>query len=56
MNTKSRIAAIALSLVGIVGAQFAVVTSAEAKAVKCFGNPVPGQPGTFVFTCSTRRP
>jgi DNA-binding IclR family transcriptional regulator len=56
MKTKTRIAAIALSLIGIVGAQFAVVTSAEAKSAKCVAVAVPGQPGTFVMTCSTGRP
>jgi len=56
MKTKTRIAAITLSLLGVVGAQFAIVTPAEAKAAKCVAVAVPGQPGTFVMTCSTRRP
>jgi hypothetical protein len=56
MKTKTRIAAIALSLLGVVGAQFAVVTPAEAKASKCVAVAVPGSPGTFVMSCSTRRP
>jgi hypothetical protein len=56
MNMKTRVAAITLSLLGVVGAQFAIVTPAEAKAAKCVAVAVPGQPGTFVMTCSTRRP
>ena len=56
MKTNTRIAAIALSLLAIVGSQFAVVTSAEAKAAKCASVAVPGSPGTFVITCSTKRP
>jgi len=56
MNTKTRIAAITLSLLGVVGAQFAIVTPAEAKSSKCFAVAVPGSPGTYVVTCSTQRP
>jgi hypothetical protein len=51
-----RTAAITLSLLGLVAAQFAVVTPAEAKAAKCVAVAVPGSPGTFVMTCSTKRP
>jgi hypothetical protein len=56
IHTKTRIAAITLSLLGVVGAQFALVTPAEAKSAKCAAVAVPGQPGTFVMTCSTKRP
>jgi len=56
MKTNTRIAAIALSLIGIVAAQFALVTTAEAKSSKCVAVAVPGQPGTYVMTCSTGRP
>jgi hypothetical protein len=55
MTKTKRTAAIALSLLGLV-AQFAVVTPAEAKAAKCAAVAVPGQPGTFVVSCSTKRP
>jgi hypothetical protein len=56
MTMKTRIAAITLSLLGVVGAQFAIVTPAEAKSAKCFVTPVPGQPGVFIGTCTTKRP
>ena len=56
MKTKTRIAAIALSLLGVVGAQLAVVTPAEAKSSKCAAVAVPGSPGTYVMMCSTGRP
>jgi hypothetical protein len=56
MKTKTRIAAIALSLLGVVGAQFAVVAPAEAKSSKCVAVAVPGSPGTYVMTCTTSRP
>ena len=56
MTKTKRTAAIALSLLGLVAAQFAVVTPAEAKAAKCAAVAVPGHPGTFVVSCSTRRP
>ena len=56
MTHTKRTAAIALSLLGLVAAQFAIVTPAEAKAAKCTAVAVPGSPGTFVMTCSTKRP
>jgi len=56
MTKTKRTAAIALSLLGLVAAQFAVVTPAEAKAAKCVAVAVPGQAGTFVVSCSTKRP
>ena len=49
-----RILSIAL-LLGV-AAQVALPTAAHAKRAKCFSTPVPGQPGTFVVTCSTIRP
>jgi hypothetical protein len=48
--------AIALTLLAAVAAQFAIITPAEAKSAKCFSTPVPGQPGVFIGTCTTRRP
>jgi hypothetical protein len=40
-----------------VAAQVALPTAAHAaRRPKCFSTPVPGQPGTFVVTCSTIRP
>jgi len=56
MTKTKRTAAIALSLLGLVAAQFAVVPPAEAKAANCAAVAVPGQPGTFVVSCSTKRP
>ena len=56
MKTKTRIAAIALSLLGIVASQFILISPAEAKSAKCAAVAVPGSPGTFVMACSTRRP
>jgi len=56
MKTKTRIAAIALSLIGIVAAQFAFVAPVEAKASKCVAVAVTGQPGTYVMACSNGRP
>jgi hypothetical protein len=56
MTKTKRTAAITLSLLGLVAAQFAVVTPAEAKRAKCASVAVPGHPGTFVVSCSTRRP
>jgi hypothetical protein len=53
---KTKITAITLSLLGIVGAQFALVAPAEAKSSKCAAIAVPGSPGTYVMTCSTGRP
>ena len=55
-KTKTRIAAIALSILGIVAAQFALISPAEAKSSKCAAIAVPGSPGTYVMACSTNRP
>jgi hypothetical protein len=55
-KSKSRGFVAALMVLGVIAGQLAVVTSAEAKRVKCFSLAVPGHPGTFVFTCTTRRP
>jgi hypothetical protein len=46
----------AMTIALVVAAQFAVVTSADAKRPKCAAHAVPGKPGTFIVTCSTRRP
>jgi len=54
--SKTRIAAATLAVIGVLAGQFAVVTSAEAKSSKCVAVAVPGQPGTFIVTCSTGRP
>ena len=45
-----------LAAIAIVAGQFAIVGVAEAKAAKCVAVAVPGSPGTFVMTCSTKRP
>jgi hypothetical protein len=55
-KSKSRNLVAALMVLGVIAGQMAVVTSAEAKRVKCFSLAVPGHPGTFVHTCTTRRP
>jgi len=55
-KTASRGAVAAMSVALFVGAQFAMVNVAHAKAAKCAAVAVPGHPGTFVVTCSTRRP
>jgi hypothetical protein len=46
----------AMSLALFIGAQFAMVNAAHAKAAKCAAVQVPGKPGTFVVHCSTKRP
>jgi hypothetical protein len=55
-KSKSRGLVAALMVAGLIAGQFAVIGSAEAKAAKCFATAVPGSPGTFVITCSTKRP
>jgi hypothetical protein len=55
-KSESRGLVAALTITLAVVAQFAVVTSADAKAAKCAATAVPGHPGTFVVTCSTKRP
>jgi len=45
-----------LAAIALVAGQFAIVGVAEAKAAKCASVAVPGSPGTFVITCSTKRP
>ena len=52
---KSKVRAFAVA-VAIVGAFSVLATPAQAKSVKCFGNPVPGQPGVFIVHCGTSRP
>jgi len=51
---RALIAAFSIALA--IATQFAVVTNADAKAAKCASRPVPGSPGTFIVTCSTKRP
>jgi hypothetical protein len=46
----------ALTIALVLATQFAVVTNADAKAAKCASRAVPGSPGTFILTCSTKRP
>jgi hypothetical protein len=53
LNSKVRAFAVAIA---IVGAFSVMATPAQAKSVKCFGNPVPGQPGVFIVHCGTARP
>jgi len=55
-KTDSRGVLAAMSAALFIGAQFAMVNVAHAKAAKCAAVAVPGHPGTFVVTCSTRRP
>ena len=55
-KTESRGLVAGLTIALIVAVQFAVVTSADAKSAKCSAQPVPGKPGTFIVTCSTKRP
>jgi len=55
-KTESRGLVAALTIALVVAAQFAVVTSEDAKSAKCASQPVPGKPGTFIVTCSTKRP
>jgi len=45
-----------VAAIAILASQFAIVGVAEAKAAKCAAVAVPGQAGTFVVTCSTKRP
>jgi hypothetical protein len=54
IESRGLIAVLTIALA--VAAQFAVVTNAEARAAKCAASPVPGHPGTFIVTCSTKRP
>ena len=56
MSKIRTLAAAGLIAAGLVAAQFAIVMPAEAKSAKCAAVAVPGSPGTFVVTCSTRRP
>ena len=55
-KTTSRGALAAMSMALFIGAQFALVNAAHAKAAKCTAVQVPGKPGTFVVSCSTKRP
>jgi hypothetical protein len=55
-KSESRGLVAALTIALVVATQFAVVTSADAKSAKCASKAVPGQPGTFIVTCSTKRP
>ena len=55
-NTASRGVLAAMSVALFIGAQFAMVDVAHAKAAKCAAVQVPGKPGTFVVNCSTKRP
>jgi hypothetical protein len=55
-KTKSRGAFVAMSMALFIGAQFAMINVAHAKAAKCAAVQVPGKPGTFVVSCSTKRP
>jgi hypothetical protein len=50
----ARILAVA-AVIGI-GGQLAAPVLAHAKSTKCFGNPDPNNPGTFIIKCSTSRP
>ena len=55
-----------LAIIGavVLATQFAMIPAASAKgggggsgkAPHCFASPVAGQPGTYVWTCTTGRP
>jgi len=53
LRSKVRAFAVAVAIVGAFGV---MASPAQAKSVKCFGNPVPGHPGTFIVHCGTARP
>ena len=53
-ESRGLVAALTIALVFFF--HFAVVTSADAKSAKCTAHPVPGKAGTFIVTCSTKRP
>ncbi|HWH42311.1 MAG TPA: hypothetical protein VNU21_20850 [Usitatibacter sp.] len=55
-KSKSRAPIAAFTIALAVATQFAVVTNADAKAAKCSSRAVPGSPGNFIVTCSTKRP
>ena len=54
-KSESRGLIAALTIALVVAAQFAIVTSADAKSAKCASQAEPGKPGTFIVTCSTKR-
>jgi hypothetical protein len=56
MSKIRTLTAAVLAVGGLVLVQFLVVMPAEAKSAKCTSVAVPGSVGTFVVTCSTRRP
>ena len=56
MSKIRTLTAAILAVAGLVVVQFLVVMPAEAKSAKCTSVAVPGSIGTFVVTCSTRRP
>jgi len=56
MSKVRTLTAAVLAVASLVLVQFLVVMPAEAKSAKCTSVAVPGSIGTFVVTCSTRRP
>ena len=56
MSKIRTLTAAVLAVASLVLVQFLVVMPAEAKSAKCTSVAVPGSVGTFVVTCSTRRP
>jgi len=55
-KTASRGVLAAMSVALFIGAQFAMVDAAHAKAAKCAAVQVPGNSGVVVINCSTQRP
>lgn len=55
-SSKSISRVVALAGAIVIAAQFAMVPAAFAKSAKCYATPVAGQPGTYVWTCTTGRP
>ena len=47
---------LSLALLMGVAAQMTLPVLAHARSPKCSPVPVPGQPGTYVITCTTTRP
>ena len=54
IKSISRVVAVAGAIA--IAAQFAMVPAAFAMSPKCFATAVVGQPGTYVWTCTTGRP
>jgi len=58
---KARMIVAVLAATGLMAATFAEAAQGGGgggggKKPSCVSHPVPGQPGTFIVTCSTQRP